>query len=330
MTTFRYPLPEAEPTSPWSGFSDEARTALTRLAMGPSPANQLLTPDGSGMESVSAEAASWARVELDNNFADGALGSWDRYSERLGQTVPRTAEELLQVSPDLANKFENLYRAKQDLVASNETTPKDLNVGETMKLVLMPWRTLKDNLHRLPKWVKELRDIQGLATSNDFFNNDLLAALQNGTEMYRNPAVPGMTSGSYISAEAYLDHKLTTDGDWGVILAQTSDHAGLKRLVEGPAEQRSPDALTNNGSEHFKVADHDVDRMGILEWLSLTFQEDPSKLSSADVSWFLANRFEVSGVPRVPFGNWRDGRVKSRLFWADNQYEDVRVRLAVM
>jgi hypothetical protein len=329
MTSFRYPLPEAEPTSPWGGFSDEARTALTRLAMGPSPANQLLTPDGNGAEGLSAEAASWARVELDNNFADGALGSWDRYSARLGQTVPRTAEELLQVSPNLATRFENLYRAKQDLIASNEATPEDLNVGETMKLVLMPWRTLKDNLHRLPEWIKELRDIQGLATSNDYFNDDLLAALQNGTEMYRNP-VPGMTSRSYVSAEAYLDHKLTTDGDWGVILAQTSDHAGLKRLVEGPAEQRSPDALTNNGSEHFKVADHDVDHMGILEWLSLTFQEDPSKLSSQDVSWFLANRFEVSGVPHVPYGYWRVGQVESYLLWAAYRDDVVRVRLAVM
>ena len=328
MTAFRYPLPEAEPTSPWSGFSDEARTALTRLAMGPSPANQLLAPDGSDAESLSAEAASWVRVELDNYFADGALGSWKRYSARLSQSVPRTAEELLQVSPNLANKFESLYRARQDLIASNETTPEDLNVGETMKLVLMPWRTLKDNLHRLPAWVNELRSMQGLTTLPDYFNDDLLASLRHGTEMYRHPGLPGMTYRLYISAETYLDYKLATDGDWGVILAQTSDRAGLKRLAEVPAEQRSPDALTNNGSEHFKVAGHNVDSMGVLEWLCLTFQEDPRKLSSAD-AWLLANRLGIIDE-WVPYGCWNETRVKSSVHRADINKKNISFRLAVM
>ena len=46
MTNFHYPLPEQEPQSPWGGLSDEARTALTSAAIGPSVANQLLRPDG--------------------------------------------------------------------------------------------------------------------------------------------------------------------------------------------------------------------------------------------------------------------------------------------
>ena len=330
MTAFRYELPESEPTSPWTGLSDEAKAALTRTAMGPSAANQLLTPDGSGIEGLNPEVASWARVELDNNFADGALGSWDRYEAHLGQTVPRTLEELLQASPNMSHVLEKLYTARQGLIASNEITPEDLNVGETMKLVLIPWKAIRDNLGRLPEWVKEMRDTQGVATQDDYLNDDLLAALQNDTELYRNPVVPGMTTRTCISAQEYLDLQLTIDGEWGVMLMQTSDDAGLKRMVEGPAEERSPDATTNSGTEHFKVADHNVDAMGIFEWLSLTFQQDPTKLSSEDVSWLLANRFDVDGDPRVPGGRWGVDRVGSHLYWAGDTGDGVRPRLAVM
>ena len=46
MTSFHYPLPEQEPQSPWTDLSDEARSALTKVAIGSSVANQLLQPDG--------------------------------------------------------------------------------------------------------------------------------------------------------------------------------------------------------------------------------------------------------------------------------------------
>lgn len=282
------------------------------------------------------EVASWARVELDNNFADGALGSWDRYESHLGQTVPKSLDELMQTSPNLAITLEKLYRAKQDLTASNEVTPEDLNIGETMKLVLMPWKALRDNLDRLPDWVKELRDIQGKASVDDYFYDDLLSALQGGiSEIYRNPigghffATNGTTAPHWITARDYLDQRIATQGEWGIMLVQTSDDAGIKSIVEGPDEQRSPNALTDKGNRHFNIAGHDVDGMGVLEWLCLTLQEDPTKLSSRDVSWLLANRFDINGALCVPDGDWFGDRVGSGLDDAGYADDLWRPRLAV-
>ena len=281
---------------------------------------------------LSPDAAIWVRTELNNRV----LGSWSRYEKQLGLTVPKSAVELLQAKPEYAGTLERLYRAKQELIASNETTPEGLNVGETMRLVLIPWRGLKDNLTRLPEWVKEMRGIQGTATNDDYLNENLLRALQDDTELYHNPiaghffSTNGTTAPEWISASDYLKQRIAMEGDWGIMLVQTSDDAGLKRLVEGPSEQRSPDALTNKGAERFKVAGHNVDGLGVLEWLSLTFQEGPSKLSSQDASWLLANRLDVNGVPCVPNGDWYDARVKSRLRRADDRSGAIRPRLAVM
>jgi hypothetical protein len=327
MTTFRYPLPgESDPNSPWSGFSDEARTALTRLAMGPSPANQLLTPDGSGAEGLSPEVQSWANVELNNNFADGVLGSWKRYEVQLGVAVPRSTEELMQTNPNLAATLTRLYEAKQALIASGETTPEGLNVGETMRLAVVPWQAIRNNLENFGSWVEQMRNVQNVAQSDDYINDDLLSAITQNQPLYRDEANPQLL----LRPSQYLDRKITRDGPLGVILVQNSNQAGLQRIVEGTEENRSPDAMTDNGTSHFELAGHPVDSMGVFEWVSLTFQEDPAQLSSQDYSWMLANRLEVGGVPRVPNGYWYGVRVRSGLDWAGDQGDDVRVRLAVM
>jgi hypothetical protein len=325
MTTFRYPLPEAEPPSPWGGLSDEARTSLTRIAMGPSAANQLLTPNGNGAEGLSPEVQSWASAELNNNFADGALGAWQRYEGVLGLTVPNNIDELLQTNPNLAPTLTRLHETKQALIASGETTPEGLDVGETMRLLVMPWQAISDNRANLGEWVDRMRAIQGIQ-SGDYINDDLLAIITQEQPLYRDAGNPSQLR----TANDYLARKIEQDGPWGVILTQTSDQAGLKRIVEGSDENRSPDAMTNNGAVHFEVAGRAVDDMGIFEWLGLTLQEDPTKLSSQDYSWMLANRVEVGGGPHVPRGYWGDGQVESGLGWAGSQNVLVRVRLAVM
>jgi len=324
MTTFRYPRPEQEPTSPWSGFSDEARTALSRTAMGPSPADQLLTPDG-GAEGVSAEVMSWANVELNNNFADGVLGSWKRYEAQLGTTIPRSTEELMQINPNLATTLTRLYEAKQALTNSGYTTPEGENVGETMHLALVPWQAIRNNLGDFSGWVNRMRSIQGIQ-EQDYINNDLLGIITQNSPLYRDLA----TGDKFMPAAFYLDKKIDQDGSLGVILVQTSNQAGLSHLLEGPAEDRSPDAMTNNGLSHFEIAGQAVDGLGIFEWLSLTFQSDPSQLSSQDYSWMLANRVDIDGDPHVPRGDWDDGRVGSYVDWAGDRYGNMRVRLAVM
>ena len=128
----------------------------------------------------------------------------------------------------------------------------------------------------------------------------------------------------------YLNQRIKQDGDWGIILAQTSDEAGLERLVKGSPSDRTPDKLTDNGSTNFIVAGQKVDGMGIFEWIALTFQEDPTKLSTKDVSWLLANRLKINGVPQVPYGVWGGSRVKSDLVSPDYGRDDARPRLAVI
>jgi hypothetical protein len=318
MTSFRYPLPEAEPTSPWGGFSDEARTALTRLAMGPSPANQLLTPDGNGAEGLSSEVQVWASEALNNlsNYFD----TWQNYDGQLGVAKSVSVGELAANNPNLVSKLTHLYETKQALLASGESTPEGTNIGETMRLALVPWQEMRNHLSDFDEWVDGLRNAQGL-DSEDYINEDLLAAIKGNSPFYRDSVTPSQL----LTASQYLDKKIAEDGPVGVMLVQTSDAAGIERLVG-----QSPDQMTSDGSQHLEVAGSNVDSMGVFEWIALTLQSDPAQLSSDDYSWMLANRLDVSGDPHVPFGGWDGGRVRSLLNWAGSQVGDVRVRLAVM
>src|SRR5579884_1729291 len=183
MTTFRYPRPEQEPTSPWSGFSDEARTALSRTAMGPSPADQLLTPDGGAEEHISREVRLWAEEELENS-----LTAWGRYIGTLQIfNMPHTMSDIVESNPNFIRAVNRLHEAKQALAMSNEVTPEGQNVGETMHLALIPWQEMKNNLTDFDNWVKTLRDAQGIATTDDYINDNLLEAIRSDAPIYRDP-----------------------------------------------------------------------------------------------------------------------------------------------
>ena len=317
MTTFHYPLPESEPTSRWGGFSDEARTALTRVAMGPSPANQLLTPDGNGAEGLSAEVQSWADRELEDS-----LSAWGEYIGTLEIfNMPHTYSDVVRDNPNFAQTITRLYEARQSLISANETTPEGLNVGETMHLALVPWQQMREHLGDFDQWVKRFRTAQGIATSDDYINDSLLNAIKSDQPLYRDSAQPTQM----LTPSQYLDKKIAEDGPWGVILVQTSKEAGIERI-----KGQSPDQMTNNGNGHLELAGSNIDAMGVFEWIALTFQKDPKELSPQDAGWLLANRMTVDGDPHVPYGYWIDDQVKSHLYWAYYQRDYVRVRLAVM
>ncbi len=317
MTTFRYPLPEAEPTSPWGGFSDEARTALTRIAMGPSPANQLLTPDGNGAEGLSGEVQSWASAELEDS-----LSAWGEYIGTLEiYNMPHTYTDVARDNPNFAQTVSRLYEAKQALVSINEVTPENLNLGETMHLALVPWQLMRDHLGDFDQWVKTLRTAQGVAQNDDYINDALLRAIKSDQPLYRDAGQPTQM----LTPSQYLDKKIAEDGPWGVMLMQTSKEAGIDRI-----KGQSPDQMTDNGTKHLELAGSNIDVMGVFEWLALTFQKDPKELSPTDAGWLLANRMTVDGDPRVPDGYWGVDQVRSGLNWADYQNDDMRVRLAVM
>ncbi len=284
---------------------------------------------------LAPSTASWARAELDTDFEGGACWAWKLYETLPGIHVPSNLEELLdQGTPELAQTVERLHQAREALIASGETTPDGFNVGETMKLKLVPWQAMRDHIGDFDTWVKTLRDTQGVATSDDYFDSTLLEHIKENKLLYRDPNTPmaaTTTALPAISVQAYLDRKIEQDGPWGIMLVQTSEEAGLDRLVQGSEEERSPNALTNSGAGSFEVAGQQADGLGIFEWIALTMQVDPKTLSPTDVSWLLANRFDdTSGEARVPLGYWEDGRVYSDLDWADDQDDNIRPRLAVM
>lgn len=314
MTTFRYPLPEASPPSPWGGLSDEARTSLTRIAMGPSPANQLLTPDGNGAEGLPADVHAWATTDFEAT-------NWYQYPDQFGLDAPTSLQELATLSPNLAPTLSRLYEAKQSLISSNDMTPESLSLGETMHLALIPWQEMRNHLGDFDQWIKTLRDSQGIATNDDYINEHLLGAIKSNQPFYRDPENPTRL----LTPTQYLDKKIAEDGAWGVMLAQTSQAAGIERI-----KGQSPDQMTGDGSQHLELTGHNIDAMGVFEWIALTLQNDPKELSPQDASWLLANRMTVDGGPHVPGGDWYDDQVGSYLNWAGNQFVNVRVRPAVM
>jgi hypothetical protein len=164
-----------------------------------------------------------------------------------------------------------------------------------------------------------MREAQGIK-EKDYFNENLLKALENDHPLYRDP----FNSSELLTPGEYLEGKIAKDGPWGVMLMQSSNQAGIKDLLG-----KSPNDLLDTPSGHLHAASQAIDAMGIFEWLALSLQEDPSQLSAKDFSWMLANRMELDGQPYGPVGYWHDDQVRSYLRWAGNQDGDVRPRLAV-
>lgn len=254
--------------------------------------------------------------------------SWVKY-EAVGGFIAQTSyDDLVQTNPNINEKLSHLYRAREALKGSGEVTPEGKNIGEELHLITIPWQAMRDKLETFPDWVKAMRTEQGLASSIDYFDDQLLNLVTKETgSLYRDPRDPK----TRMSAKRYLDLRIEQDGPWGVMLAQTSIQAGLERLVKGSPSDRTPNTLTNNGDENLMVAGQAVDAMGIFEWIALSLQENPTRLSSGDLSWLLANRIEdANGDARVPFGDWGGGRVGSRVYSAGNGNGIVRPRLAVI
>ena len=263
---------------------------------------------------LSIETLAWAKQEI-----APALSSWHKYEPILSQRVPADLEALIADNFDLALNLECLHEAKVALTATNQTTPEGANVGETMHLVLMPWQSIKNHLNNFSVWLNDMRSRQGVK-QQDYINPDLLKYIQNDMKLYTHSS-PGVIQ----KPSEYLDDKIKRDGEWGVMLVQTSNDAGLKSFIG-----KSPNDLTKNGAGRFKLDSYEVDSLGIFEWLSLTLQEDPSKLSSSDYSWLLANRVMADNSPQVPYGVWRGSQVRSNSASPDAARGNARPRLAVM
>jgi len=125
--------------------------------------------------------------------------------------------------------------------------------------------------------------------------------------------------------------RIAEDGDWGIILAQTSSMAGLKSLIrpEGFTNTRTPDEMAGK----LTVAGQRVDGMGIFEYIALTLQEDPKTISNRDCSWLLANHLRVPGSAnenKLPYGRWNEDSVVFGLLPDDYSSVLYQPRLAIV
>lgn len=264
--------------------------------------------------SMAAEVQAWAKPEL-----EAASDKWRAYSGVLAGNFDKNYIEGL-ANPNFGATINRLYEAQRALNSSAETTSSGERVGETMRLVAVPWKAFKEALDDLPGCVNQMRRAQGI-NEDDYINDNLLAAINSDEPMYKSWDNPGVM----YTAREYLDYKISQDGSWGIVLMQTSNEAG----VDGWRGQ-SPDELTGNGTRTPMLEGQPVGSAGIFEWLAVTLQEDPRQLSRQDYSWLLANRLTGDGGSQVPCGVWDVGRVGSILRWADRQGGATRPRLAVM
>ncbi len=258
----------------------------------------------------------WAESSIER-----AHDKWDPYKNVLS-TPPPNIYELLEGDSRLDLRIRSFDRFREEVNNTSEVTPNDEALH--MRIVLIPWKDMRDNLSTFDQFVKQLSQAQGKATSDDYINENLLAAIKNDHPLYFQDIQAG--NRHTVSATEYLDDRIKRDGPWGVMYAQINDQAGLKSLVG-----KSPDDLTNRGRENLRVLGAPAGRLGIFEWIALSLQEDPSTMSaSVDYSWLLANRLEVNGEAYVPCGRWSDGPVRSYLDGAGVRRDNTRPRLAVM
>jgi hypothetical protein len=276
-------------------------------------------------EALPEEIRQWAVRQL-----MPANKAWGKFRTSLEHPAPFQLHVFANQEPhDFGEVIQRLHKAQEILTGSGLKTPEGLSIGETMKLVLIPWQDFRNQIGQgtFQDWVKQFRRAQGI-NNEDYFNDNLIAAIEMNKPMYRNPDQPGQI----LTPRTYLNKKIEEDGAWGIMLVQTSEQAGLESILG-----KSPDELTGDGAANYQIADTlgsgeacSVDALGVFEWLALSFQEDPSKLSATtDYSWLLANRLDVDGRPFVPYGGWDVDQVRSYLYWAGNQGGGVRPRLAV-
>lgn len=248
--------------------SEATATEGLRAAIQATTPTSVFRPEAS-LE-LSAEARTWAEEELDLD----TIYDWYRYSDNTNvmlDTDPFLTQEWandgLEVGANIehfGSKIEKLYRLRQALRESNEFADFIAPVAEQMHLVPIPWKAFRDNLDKLPEFIENIRTVQmeqhiWIEESKESIPTEMLNAIQSEVPMYRNPIAGHVytTTNSrpvapdWISAKAYLDYHIARDGNWGIMLAQTtaSSNIRLKRFDALPIEQQRPNDITQKAEK---------------------------------------------------------------------------------
>ncbi len=315
---FHYPLPEDGAPSRWDGLSQPAREALGATAVGPAPAASLLpnleTEAQNGFQ-MTPEITAWAEEGLGS-----ALKTWGRYSPLF--EAPESVDALAATHARYEEVVTGLFRAREDLRASGVKDLGGMNsIADDMSLVLVPWQEFRDQLDQFVPAMNIFRQKQaqfrGYNMGDNHIDHKLKHIISNDQPLYRarDLAAP------LLKSSEYLDMRIMNDGDWGIMLAQTEYPD-----VSNNFGEETPDTLTTSGQQHYSIAGHDVDAMGIFEWFSVTLQEVPYEVQSE--SMLLANRTSQSEVPRGSFKQSPD-RV-FRTYLKPGDADNGLPRLAVM
>lgn len=228
---------------------------------------------------LSPEVALWAHQEL-----TAAQESWDAY----GEEGKRASQSFLS-GPNSLAKLGYFYEAHARIAGATAynfegiedalRTPKGTHIAETMHLVYVPWKQLLDTLTGdgpIPdRWLMQMRAEQGY-TNQEYGYGVLMDQLRAGSIAYRAPVRHELDDVSgWINAEGYLRKRIEEDGEWGVVLAQTTADAG----VTGPDWQTSFEQPSGEPLRMSKVAGElrgmavggaDVSGLGVFEMTAIT------------------------------------------------------------
>ena len=302
-----------------TGNANQAEIATAGLA---SAVGNIIDRQKTASEWRSQEARLWVTQEIEM-----AALNWKEYPA-ISTSVPFV--DIFNETHVEALNY--LHEARQCLVKVGDQTPdSNINVGETMHLTLMPWQLILENLHQLPDWICSLNQSRVSSAKKSYIDVEIFSQLQNNETIYRNPKTrmrsPSLKSNTpdWLSTRNYLAERIADDGEWGVILTQTSSDAGMKRFIN-----KSPDQLTESGKNRLAVQGYPVDSLGILEWLCMGLQHPTAQLSANDQSWLLANRLKYNGKTLVPYGVWGGGQPATYAYGSSNSGERMRTRMAII
>ncbi len=320
---FHYPLPEDEGPSRWDGLSKAAREAITAKAAGENAADELLGGDEAAAIELNSDARRWAEALLPSVFT-----TWEQYADDQ-LIIPESVDQFLGMDSHIAGNITKLHKSYIELLHNcSETSLHGRPIYQAMEPVLLPWQYMLERQSDFADWIGDWRRKQGITEEIDHIPFAILSAVINDDRaIYRNPNRPDW----HLKMREYLALKIKQDGPWGVMLAQISEKPGIQSL-----ENETLDDLTAAGKEHFSLVGQNVDGMGVLEWLCLTFQKYPRFLSAAHDSWLPANRIKISSDIhpwRVPRVNWESGgrsRVEMALDYPEANLALCSPRLAIL
>lgn len=234
-----------------------------------------------------------------------AIEKWGRYSDHFvikPTNLPRNLEELRQSHPNFEADFSKLCLAWSAIVEFGNTDEGEgdhgQNIGTQMEFVLLPWEVFREELaptrgHSLRNTVVELRSTQA---QDDMPALELDSTIMDNLENDNVRYFVG-NGDQTIGVEQYVEGKIKQEGNWGLMLMQTSAQSGIKRW-----KGESPTETTLDKGRHLKLGQISVGHMGVLEVLALTLQEE---LPAMDRKiWLPANSFPDDEMPH-PNNRWK-------------------------